>query len=265
LEIIIIVGKQFLTARNMMNSKIAVVTGGTRGIGLGIAAALIKRKFSVAITYRSHDDSAEKAKQQLENLTRDDQQILVLKGNVGDSSVAENHHQTIVDQLGNVSILVNNAGNIIMKPFEELTIAEWNDTIQVNLSSAFYWSSLVVPEMKNAGFGRITNISSVAARGGGVVGPHYAASKAGMLGLTRYAARELGGFGITVNAIAPAFISNAGPFTSWTEAQKAELKKKVVVPRLGLVVDVVKAFEYLLDSPYVTGVTLDVNGGLFMI
>ncbi len=81
---------------------------------------------------------------------------------------------------------------VTRRGFQEVTIGDWNDTIRVNLSSAFYWSSLVVPAMKKAGFGRIINISSIAARGGGVVGPHYAASKSGMLGLTRSAARELG-------------------------------------------------------------------------
>ena len=83
--------------------------------------------------------------------------------------------------------------------------------------------------------------------------------------MTRYAARELGARGITVNAIAPAFIEDASIFKTWTDEQKAELKKKIFVPRLGLVSDIVKAFEYLLDTSYVNGVTLDVNGGAFVI
>ena len=98
-----------------------------------------------------------------------------------------------------------------------------------------------------------------------MIGPHYAASKAGMLGLTRYAARELGPYGVTVNAIAPAFIEDAGIFADWSDEKKAVLKEKVLVPRLGTSDDVARAFEYLLDSPFVTGVTLDVNGGAFMI
>ena len=140
-----------------------------------------------------------------------------------------------------------------------------DNTIGVNLNGAFYWCSLVVQDMKEAGFGRIVNIASVAARGGGVIGPHYAASKAGMLGLTRYAARELGPFGITVNAIAPAFIEDAGPFLEWDQEKIDRLKEKVMVSRLGNVDDVIRAFDYLLDSSFVTGVTLDVNGGTFMI
>jgi 3-oxoacyl-[acyl-carrier protein] reductase len=85
-----------------------------------------------------------------------------------------------------------------------------------------------------------------------------------MVGMTKYAARELGPWGITVNAIAPAFIEDAGPFTAWSEEQKAGLREKVVVPLLGKVADVARAFEFLLESPFVTGVTLDVNGGAFM-
>jgi 3-oxoacyl-[acyl-carrier protein] reductase len=248
-----------------MGQLTAVVTGGTKGIGLGIAEALVRRKASLAITYHQDDTAAEKAKQRLRDLSLDGQKILLLKGDVGDFSVTENHYETVIGYLDNVTILVNNAGMVTRRKFQELTFEDWNDTIRVNLNSAFYWSSMVVPAMKKAGFGRIVNISSIAARGGGVVGPHYAASKSGMLGLTRYAARELGPFGITVNAIAPAFIEDASIFATWTKDQKADLQKKIFVPRLGLVSDVVRAFEYLLDTAYVNGVTLDVNGGAFVI
>jgi len=248
-----------------MDRLIAVVTGGTRGIGLGIAEALIGRNASVAITYLHDDESAQAAEERLRKLSRDKHNVLVLKGDVGDPDAVKEHHSAVVERFGNINVLVNNAGIVSPKSIDQITPAEWNETMGANLSSAFYWSSLVVPAMKNAQFGRIVNISSVAARGGGVVGAHYAASKAGMLGLTRYTARELGEFGITVNAIAPAFIEDAGIFTKWTEEEKEDLRKKVVVPRIGRVSDVVRAFEYLLDTPFVTGVTLDVNGGTFMI
>jgi 3-oxoacyl-[acyl-carrier protein] reductase len=252
-------------ARKAMNRLIAVVTGGTKGIGLGIAEALLKHNASLAVTYHQDDTAAENAKKRLQVQAHNDQKILLLKGDVGDFTATETHHRTIVARLGEITVLVNNAAMVMPRSLEDVTIEEWNQTVRVNLSGAFYWSSLVVPGMKKTGFGRIINISSIAARGGGVVGPHYAASKSGMLGLTRYAARELGPFGITVNAIAPAFIEDASIFASWTAEQKAELKKKVFVPRLGLVADVVNAFEYLLETPYVTGVTLDVNGGAFVI
>ena len=248
-----------------MSPLVAVITGGTRGIGLGIAENLIRRNASVAITYASDDAAAEAAGRKLTALADTDRRIMVLKGDAGDEQTTTAHFREVTSRLGPITVLANNAGRVIQGALEAITMAEWNDTIRVNLSSAFQWISLVVPGMKQAGFGRIVNISSIAARGGGVVGPHYAASKAGMLGLTRYAARELGSAGITVNAIAPAFIEDASIFTTWTDAQKEQLKKNIYAPRLGRVKDVVRAFEYLLDSPYVTGVALDVNGGAFMI
>ena len=150
------------------------------------------------------------------------------------------------------------------KPFDEINVNDWDETIRINLSGAFYWTRLAVRDMKKQSFGRIINISSIAAHGGGVVGPHYAASKAGLIGMTRYAAKELGPHGITVNAIAPAFIEDAGIFLNWSKEQKQTLEEKIHIPRLGKTDDVVRAFEYLLMSPFVTGVTLDVNGGSFM-
>ena len=248
-----------------MNKSVAVVTGGTRGIGLGVAERLVQRGFSLAITYISDEKSAERAQQHLARLKKEDQRILTLRGDAGDAEIAAEHHRTIAKELGPVSVLVNNAGMMPVRTFEEISVKDWDQTIRVNLNSAFYWCREVVPGMKEMKFGRIINISSIAARGGGVIGPHYAASKAGMLGLTRYAARELGPYGITVNSIAPAFIADAGIFVEWSEEKKAVLKEKVFVPRLGSADDVGRAFEYLLDSPFVTGVTLDVNGGAFMI
>ena len=248
-----------------MEKLIAVVTGGTRGIGLAIAESLVKRDASLAITYKGDEKAAVKARRHLESLLKEEQSILTLKGDAGDPDVVADHYRTVRDNLGPVNVLVNNAGIMPARTFDEISVQDWDETIRVNLSGAFYWCRQVVPDMKKNKFGRIVNISSIAARGGGVVGPHYAASKAGMLGLTRYAAKELGLYGITVNAIAPAFIEDAGIFARWPQEKKATLKEKISVTRLGNALDVVRAFEYLLDSPFVTGVTLDVNGGAFMI
>lgn len=252
-----------------MNRLNAIVTGGTRGIGYGLAEALVKRGASVAITYAGNDADATIAEgrlnPQLPDGQSDGQTVLVLKGDNNDSEQIKSLYLKAKETFGPITVLVNNAGIMPIRSFDEISFKDWDDTIGVNLNGAFYWCSLVVHDMKEEGYGRIVNISSVAARGGGVIGPHYAASKAGMLGLTRYAARELGPFGITVNAIAPAFIEDAGPFLQWPEEKIDSLKAKVMVSRIGNVGDVIRAFDYLMDSPFVTGVTLDVNGGTFMI
>ena len=248
-----------------MSNLTAVVTGGTRGIGLGIAESLVKQGASVAITYRSSEADARTAKEKLEPFLSEGKHLLILRGDTGNPEDVAAHYGTVKEALGPANILVNNAGIMPIRPFDDTTIQIWDETLRVNLSGAFYWCSQVIPDMKAGKFGRIVNIASLAARGGGVIGPHYAASKAGMVGLTRYAARELGAFGITVNAIAPAFIEDAGPFAEWSDERLASLAEKVTVSRIGTVEDVVRAFKYLLDSPYVTGVTLDVNGGAFMI
>ena len=248
-----------------MENLTAVVTGGTRGIGLGIGEALLKRGASLAITYLGNDEDAGKAILRLEEQADPGCKVILLKGDCGDSDTVRAHYQKVCEKLGPPNVLVNNAGIMFRRSFEEISFEDWDQTIRINLSGSFYWLSLAVGAMKKQGFGRVVNISSIAARGGGVVGPHYAASKAGQLGMTRYAARELGPYGITVNAIAPAFIEDAGIFTSWEDAQKQALKQKVYTPRLGRVHDVVQAFEYLLDTGFVTGVTLDINGGAFVI
>jgi 3-oxoacyl-[acyl-carrier protein] reductase len=248
-----------------MENIVAVVTGGTRGIGLAIAEWLVTHKASVAITYKGDPKAAESAHRHLKRFLTEKQRLLMLRGDAGDADVVAAHHHAVRTELGPIGVLVNNAGIMPARNFEQISVQDWNETIRVNLNSAFYWCRQVVADMKAMQFGRIVSISSLAARGGGVVGPHYAASKAGMLGLTRYAAKELGPYGITVNAIAPAFIEDAGIFADWSDEKKADLKQKVFVPRLGNAGDVVRAFEYLLASPFVTGVTLDVNGGAFMI
>jgi 3-oxoacyl-[acyl-carrier protein] reductase len=180
-----------------MDALTAVVTGGTRGIGLGLAECLARRGASVAITYHRDDNAAENARRVITpQLARGPPAAGAAgrcgrRASVGGAAPRDSGNPGAGPCPGqqrrhHAPGLLRNADR-----------PDWDETLRINLSSAFYWCREVIPGMKALGFGRIVNIASIAARGGGVIGPHYAASKAGMLGLTRYGASELGPFGIT--------------------------------------------------------------------
>jgi len=162
-------------------------------------------------------------------------------------------------ELGPIDILVNNAGITRPQPLEEVTEEDWDDILTVNLKSVFLVTQAVLPSMRAARWGRIINLSSVAAQTGGVVGPHYAASKAGILGLTRSYAHLLAQEGITVNAIAPALIETE-MVTSNPKA-RADL---IPVGRFGTVEETAEVALMLAKNGYVTGQTVNVNGGWYM-
>ena len=151
---------------NDLENTVAVVTGGTRGIGLAIAECLVKKGAAVAVTYKGDPTAAESAQRHLEGFLADGQRILLLRGDAGDPEVVAEHQHTVRSELGPIGVLVNNAGIMPARNFEQISIQDWDETIRVNLSSAFYWSRQVVADMKAMQFGRIINISSLAARGG---------------------------------------------------------------------------------------------------
>jgi 3-oxoacyl-[acyl-carrier protein] reductase len=161
--------------------------------------------------------------------------------------------------LGPITILINNAGIARTQGLDEVTEADWDELIDVNLKSAFFVSQAVLPAMRAARWGRIINISSTAAHVGGVVGPHYAASKAGLIGLTHFFASRLARDGITVNAIAPALVR--------TDMLIQDLKasaERIPVGRFGTPTEVASIVLSLVQNAYVTGQTISVNGGIYM-
>jgi 3-oxoacyl-[acyl-carrier protein] reductase len=162
-------------------------------------------------------------------------------------------------QLGPVEILVNNAGKILIQPIEEMTEESWNDMLTSNLTSCFLVTQAVLPGMRTRQWGRIINMSSVAAQAGSIVGVHYAASKAGMLGLTRSYARVLVKEGITVNAITPALVG-----TEMVRSNPVAKPEMLPVGRFGEVEEVAEVVVMLARNAFITGQTINVNGGYYM-
>ena len=186
-----------------LHNRVALVTGAGRGLGRAVALALADCGLDVVINYRKREDEAQVCANEIRDRGR---RASIVRADV--SRVDEVHRlvREAEIELGPVTIVINNAGVARAQHIEEITEADWDELIDVNLKSAFFVSQAVLPAMRAAQWGRIINISSTAAHVGGVVGAHYAASKAGLIGLTHFFASRLAREGITVNAIAPALV-----------------------------------------------------------
>jgi len=236
-----------------LNSRTALVTGASRGIGKAIAIALAEAGVNIAVNYRERKSDAEATVAAVGQMGR---KATALGADVSDAKAVATLISTIEKTLGPIDILVNNAGVALLHPIAEITEADFDHTIATNLKSAFLCTQAVWPGMRARGWGRIVNISSGAARGAGVFGVHYNASKAGMEGLTRGYASRLVKHGITVNAVAPSLID-----TEMIASQRDEIAAKVPLGRLGTVEEVAAAVIMVASNPYMTGQTVHVNGG----
>ena len=243
-----------------MNGQVAVVTGGTRGIGLAICQRLIDRGVTVAAGYAGRHDHAREFADKYA-----DRGVSIHQGNIGHNEDCVRVIGEVLETHGHLDILVNNAGITIDKTVRKMTPEEWDHVIHVNLSGAFYLSRALLQHMLDRGYGRIVNISSVIGSAGGFGQANYAAAKSGMFGLTMSLALETAGKGITVNTVTPGFIT-----TDMTAAVPADALAKVVaripVGRLGEPDEVARVVEFLADpeSGYITGQVYPVNGGLYM-
>ena len=210
-----------------MNGQVAVVTGGTRGIGLAISERLLDRGVTVAAGYATNHDHAREFADKYA-----DRGVSIHQGNVGHNEDVLSVFGEVLERHGHVDILVNNAGITIDKTVRKMDPREWDHVIHVNLSGAFYASRAVLQHMLDRGYGRIINISSIIGSAGGFGQANYAAAKSGMFGLTMSLALETAGKGITVNTVTPGFIT-----TDMTAAVPADTLAKVVaripVGRLG--------------------------------
>jgi len=237
-----------------------LVTGGSRGIGKACVELFLKAGANVAFTFNSAKEEADKIVSEYKKLSK----VKNYRVNLADLSEIENQVGSIFNDFGNIDVLVNNAGIWKEVAIDKMTIEEWNEMMSVNLTSTYYITKLLVPKMKEKHFGRIINISSTAGQRGEAFHSHYAASKGGMISLTKSLAAELGEYNITVNCVAPGWV-----ITDMTTGSLAETKiynevlgdiplKKIAQPE-----EIAGPVLFLASNlaSHITGEILNVNGG----
>ncbi|HXJ07343.1 MAG TPA: SDR family NAD(P)-dependent oxidoreductase [Candidatus Acidoferrum sp.] len=239
-----------------LSGKIALVTGASRGLGKAIALALADAGADVAVNYRVQAEAAEAV---CKTIRASGRKCIAIQADVSITADVERLVKTVDNELGPVGILVNNAGiGKVIAP-DQVTEEIWNEYLRVNLTSVFLVTQRVLPAMRAARWGRIINLSSVAAQYGGVIGPHYAATKAGILGLTRSYASQFAKEGITANAIAPALIE-----TDMVAALPKDIAARIPVGKIGAPDEVGRIAVLLAQSSFITGQTINPNGGLYI-
>lgn len=236
--------------------RVALVTGAGRGIGRAIAIALARQGVSVAVNWLSRRSEAEETAAAIEQLGS---RSLAVQADVSLSADVRRLVETTQSELGPVSILVNNAGIARPQPLAEITEQDWDTVVNTNLKSGFLVTQACLEGMRARRWGRIVNISSVAAHLGGVVGPHYAASKAGLIGLAHYYALALVKEGITVNTISPALIE-----TEMVTSNPRARPDLIPAGRFGQPEEVADVVVMLARNGYITGQTIHCNGGWYM-
>ena len=237
--------------------RVALVTGGTRGIGKAISVCLKQNGYIVAANYAGNDKAAKEFS--------DETDIVVYKFDVGDFSACEDAVKKITSDLGTIEVLVNNAGITRDSTIHKMDFNKWNEVIQTNLTSCFNMSRLVIDGMRENNFGRIVNIGSINGQAGQYGQVNYAAAKSGIHGFTKALAQEGAGKGITVNAIAPGYID-----TEMVRAVPGNVLEKIIakipVQRLGKPEEIADGVLFLVkdSSGFITGSTLSINGGQHM-
>ena len=238
-----------------MKGKVALVTGASRGIGRAIALSLAQAGTDVAVNFRGNEGAAQEVVAQIRAMGS---RAVLVQADVSREFEVARMLEKIHRELGPVAILVNNAGVGKVRSIEEITENDWDEMLGVNLKGTFLVTQAVLPDMRAAHWGRIISLSSAAAQTGGVVGPHYAASKGGIIGLMHYYAAHLAKEGITANTIAP------GPISTDMAAALPQLRPDVIpVGRFGTPGEIAGVAVLLAFNGYLTGQTINVNGGRY--
>jgi NAD(P)-dependent dehydrogenase (short-subunit alcohol dehydrogenase family) len=246
---------------NDFAGRVAIVTGAARGLGRAAAERLYKRGAAVAVNVRD--------RARAESLAHSlGERALAVPGDIAAAGVPEEIVRATVERFGRVDILVNNAAFARSTRFPNLSAEEWREALEVNLTAPFLFTKAVMPIMKAQNYGRIVNISSSAGRTVSTLGgAHYTASKAGLLGLTRASAKELGQFGITVNAVCPGMIDTELTHENASSELLTRLAAGYPVPRLGTSLEVADLICFAASEAagYITGASFDINGGDLMM
>ncbi|MFD1777861.1 3-oxoacyl-[acyl-carrier-protein] reductase [Fredinandcohnia salidurans] len=246
----------------MLNGKVALVTGASRGIGRTIAIELAKAGAKVAVNYSG---SEQKANEVVDEIKALGQEAFAIQANVSDADSVTNMVKEVISTFGSLDILVNNAGitrdNLLMRMKEE----EWDDVININLKGVFLSTKAVTRQMMKQRSGKIINIASIVGVSGNPGQANYVAAKAGVIGLTKTAAKELASRNITVNAVAPGFITT-DMTDKLPEDVKNEMLKLIPLNRFGETTDISGVVLFLAsdNSNYMTGQTLHIDGGMVM-
>lgn len=244
------------------DQRVAIVTGGARGIGAAITTALARSGVHVAAGYSTNSGKADEL---AAKLAAEGASVSVHQGNVGNPDDCTRVVADVVERFGRVDHLINNAGITVDKTVRRMTVDDWHAVLRINLSGAFYMTKAVLDHMIDRNFGRIVNISSVIGQTGAVGQANYASSKAGLIGFSRSLAQEVARKGITVNCVAPGYID-----TEMVSAIPDEVLQKLLtgvpVGRLGQASEIARTVSFLVDdhAGYITGSVISVNGGLDM-
>ncbi len=245
--------------KNIMN-KTVIVTGGSRGIGAEIVKSLAKENYNVVLNYNKSEEEANKIK---EELLKENIQIEIFKADISKREQVKKLIEYTIQKYKTIDVLINNAGISKEKLFTSITDEEWNEIINVNLNSVFYCTQEALSSMINKKSGCIINISSIWGLTGASCEVAYSTAKAGINGLTKSLAKELGPSNIRVNAIAPGIIDTKMN-DYLTKEEKENIKEQIPLNKIGKSIDIAKCIKWLIEDEYTTGQIISINGGWYI-
>ncbi|MBP3256034.1 MAG: 3-oxoacyl-ACP reductase FabG [Clostridia bacterium] len=240
--------------------KTIIVTGGSRGIGAAIVRLLANEGYNVVLNYNKSEEIAEKAK---EEYTNKGYNVEIFRADVSKREEVKKLIEFAIDKFGTIDVIVNNAGIDNEKLFQNITDEDWNNVINTNLYSVFCMCQEAIPTMINKQSGSIINISSIYGTNGGSFAVAYSATKAGIIGLTKSLAKELGPSNIRVNAIAPGIIDtdmNKG----YSKEDIDNIKEEIPLNRIGEGIDIAKCVKWIIEDEYTTGQVIKIDGGWYL-